>query len=285
MSCAKAYGKVNLFFQVGPLKEDGYHDVVSLYQAIDLHEKVCVEPAPMWQVEVWSDLFDVGSVPVDETNIVVKAAKLLAAEVGIDNPQPMKFQIEKQIPVAGGMAGGSADAAAALVALNDAWCLGLGSAELMTVGAKVGADVPFAILGGTAIGIGTGTELTKVPTDFDKHIVLLFPGLELPTKKVFEAFDQLELGEVLDKAPSPEDLIDRLGYNSLKTAALSLLPELKAISERDFGLGKAFLSGSGPTLWYLANSAIQAHEAVARMKAAGFKALVTKATSAGCELY
>jgi len=154
---AKAPAKINLFFEVGPSRANDYHDVVSVYQSLDLFEEVYVEPAAAWTVTVTGDVGAeaLAAVPTDESNLVVKAAKALAAKVDIDNPQPMHFKIVKRVPAAGGVAGGSADAAAALVALNEAWCLGLEQAVIMEVAAELGADVPFALLGGTALGLGS----------------------------------------------------------------------------------------------------------------------------------
>ena len=145
MTSATAQGKINLYFQVGPRLENGYHEVLSLYQAVALTETVTVTPSSSWSVNTTSDLVDTSGAPTDQSNLVVRAALALAQQAGIKNPQPMHFEVEKQIHVAGGMAGGSADAAASLVAINEAWCLGLDFPQLMAVAASLGADVPFAL--------------------------------------------------------------------------------------------------------------------------------------------
>ena len=278
MISAQAPGKINLFFQVGPVQENGYHNVVSLYQAVDLFETVSVEPASDWDIEVTADSVDAAKVPLDETNIVIQAAKALASYVGIENPQPMRFVINKQIPVAGGMAGGSADAAAALIALNEIWCLGLEVDQLMEVGSKVGADVPFAILGGTALGTSTGAKLQKVDLEIDLYIVLILNPDSLSTKVVFERFDELELGEELTTA-SPSDLLGNIGFNSLQPAAVSLLPSLEELSTKDFGVPGPHLSGSGPTMWCHTPNESAALAAAEKIQALGYKAIVTKTTS------
>lgn len=279
MISAKAPGKINLFFQVGPLLENGYHNVVSLYQAVDLFETVSTEPAANWQLEVQTSGIDVSKVPLDETNLVIKAAKALAGFVGIANPQPMRFLIDKQIPVAGGMAGGSADAAAALIALNEAWCLGLGKKQLIEVASKVGADVPFALFGGTALGTSTGVELEKVDLEFNKHIVLILNPEPLSTKAVFDRFDELGMGEdLLDL--TPKELLQRVGYNSLEAAAFSLLPSTKEIASQDFGISRPHLSGSGPTMWCYADTEEDAQEAADRVRSFGYQAVVTKTSAA-----
>lgn len=283
MIWAAAQGKVNLHFQVGDLQADGYHPVVSLYQALDLEERVGVEVNENWRVEVESQLPNLGEIPLDETNLVVRAAKALAQSVGIENPQPMRFVIQKQVPVAGGMAGGSADAAAALTALNQAWCLGLDQAELMKVGARIGADVPFAILGGTALGSDTGIELAPHPQVISEPIVLLINNKPLSTKAVFQEFDRLDLGEELS-VPDFRSGRDWLGKNSLARAAFSLLPELNELSQQDFGCGEGLLSGSGPTLWYLAKDRLQAETCAANIKAAGYQAVLANPSPLGSRL-
>jgi 4-diphosphocytidyl-2C-methyl-D-erythritol kinase len=280
---ATAQGKVNLFFQVGDLQSDGYHPVVSLYQALDLQERVGVEPSERWEVRVVSDLPNLGEIPLDESNLVVKAAKALAKFAGIENPQPMRFEIHKQVPVAGGMAGGSADAAAALVALNEAWCLGLDQDELMEVGSTIGADVPFAILGGTALGSDTGIELTPHAAVIAQPIVLLINDKSLSTKSVFQEFDRLELGEDL-QVPNFESETGWLGKNSLSEAAFSLLPELANLARQDFGCGPGMLSGSGPTLWYLATDEAAALACAENIRTAGFQAVIAHPSEQGSRL-
>lgn len=283
MIWAAAQGKVNLHFQVGDLQPDGYHPVVSLYQALDLEERVGVEKSTSWSVEVFSQLPNLGEIPLDESNLVVKAAKALATSVGIENPQPMHFEIQKQVPVAGGMAGGSADAAAALVALNEAWCLGLDRAALMEVGASIGADVPFAILGGTALGSDTGIELAPHPPVITQPIVLLINHKPLSTGAVFAEFDRLDLGEKL-QVPNFMAGNSWLGKNSLTEAAFSLLPELRDLAAQDFGCGTGLLSGSGPTLWYLAKDEAAAMVCAENIRQAGYESVIANPSALGSRL-
>ncbi len=283
MTTALAQGKINLVFQVGALS-NGYHEVRSIYQAIDLREEVTVSTADSWQVEVFGDVPNLELVPTDETNIVVKAAKALALQVGITNPQPMKFEIQKQIPVAGGMAGGSADAAAALIALNEHWCLGLDAEQLSFVGASIGADVPFALLGGTALGRGTGTELEVLKPVQTLHVLLVFSNFPLSTKEVFARFDELfPHGDALD-----EDLqlryVDILGANSLEPAALSLRPELQEIIDLDLGIPGGFLSGSGPTVWFASTDSDAAHKAQQTANELGLQTVLTSTSNLGARL-
>lgn len=284
MISATAPGKVNLFFQVGHVLPNGYHNVLSLYQAVDLLEKVSTEPATKWSIEVHGLGVDTSLVPADQSNLVMKAAIELANHVGIENPQPMRFLIEKQIPVAGGMAGGSADAAATLIALNEAWCLGLDKTQLLLVASRVGADVPFALLGGTAVGRSTGVDLNSVQVDFDRHIVLILNPQPLSTKAVFEKFDELGMGEELPESDDLPNLLGQIGYNSLEPAAFDLLPSLRSLAAEDFGISPAHLSGSGPTLWCYTESASAAQLAAEKARSLGYKSLVTKTSSRGGEL-
>lgn len=284
MTKAVAQGKINLVFQVGGLGHDGYHEVASIYQALELSETVTVSPSDFWQVVCIGNVPGIDLVPTGEDNIVVKAAKLLAESAGLPNPAPMKFVIEKQIPVAGGMAGGSADAAAALVALNEAWCLGLNRAELALVGAKVGADVPFALMGGTALGTGSGTELVRLPELSQLHVLLVFSGEGLSTKDVFSRFDELNpAGDSLSSNLGSE-YQDRIGQNSLQPAALSLRPDLARTMELNLGISGGYLSGSGPTIWFYSESRQQAEQALELAQSFGFNAVLTRTSNFGARL-
>jgi len=283
VTTALAQGKINLVFQVGALG-NGYHEVRSIYQAIDLVERVTVEASENWQVVLTGELPNLDLVPLDETNIVVRAAMALAHSAGIDNPQPMRFLIEKQIPVAGGMAGGSADAAAALVALNEHWCLGKTNEQVAEVGALVGADVPFALLGGTALGVGTGTTLTKLEDCPELHIVLIINDSPLSTKSVFERFDAIyPQGQKLSNSLS-ESYMHLLGENSLLDPALSLQPQLHEILTLDLGIPGGFLSGSGPTVWFASESLELATEAFEKARELGYNAVQTKTSNLGARL-
>ena len=276
---AKAPAKINLFFEVGPSRANGYHDVVSVYQSLDLFEEVYVEPAAAWTVTVTGDVGAeaLAAVPTDESNLVVKAAKALAAKAGIDNPQPMHFKIVKRVPAAGGVAGGSADAAAALVALNEAWCLGLEQAALMEVAAELGADVPFALLGGTALGLGSGTELSQLAPVDSRFVLLVFSTPGISTAESFKVFDKLSPeGDITidpKKFQSGFDLA-LAGRNSLLEPALELRPDLKELM--DLVPGKVHLSGSGPTLYLLSESEGEVSLWQQKYQELGFETLVSR---------
>lgn len=280
---AKAPAKLNLFFEVGKKRPDGYHDVLSLYQALDLFEEVYVEPSDNWQITVTGDLpeAELDLVPRDESNLVVKAAKAIALKAGITNPQPMHFKIVKKVPAAGGVAGGSADAAAALVALNEAWCLGLTPAQLSEVGAGLGADVPFALLGGTAIGVDSGIELTSIPPLPMTNVLLVFSNPGISTKESFRVFDELfPEGDIHQEADELKSFdLGLAGRNSLLEPALKLRPDLSALMGLVPG---AKLSGSGPTIYFVAAGDLSETQEVYAAK--GLKTLETRFSPLGAEL-
>lgn len=283
MIAAKAPAKLNLFFEVGRRRADGYHDVLSLYQALDLFEEVHTEPAENWQVSVVGDLpqADLDLVPRDETNLVVKAAKALALAAGINNPQPMHFQIVKRVPAAGGVAGGSADAAAAMVALNEAWCLGFSFEQLTQVAAQLGADVPFALLGGTAIGVDSGVELKKIDSLPNQNVLLVFSTPGISTKESFAVFDELypdgDIHSTAEELLSFE--LSLAGRNSLLDPALRIRPDLAQVMALGQG---AKLSGSGPTIYFLGGDNL--HELQATYRSNGYQTLLTSFSSSGAEL-
>jgi len=286
---ASAPGKINLFFEVGPLRPDGFHSVTSIYQSLAIRQRVGVTPAETWQVTTTGDLptEQLNLVPKGEENLVVIAAKKLAEFAGIE-AQPMRFETIKQVPVSAGLAGGSADAAAALLALNEHWSLGLEMAELSEVAAKVGSDVPFALLGGTALGVDTGIKLERLSDMPTKHIVLLVSPHGLGTKEVFGAFDRLSPnGEM---SLSPEEAKAALsngtlpiGKNALWGPAVDLRPELAQYAGLVSGQ-QGFLTGSGPTIYFLTDTEEQADEVAAKLSDLGHFTISTQTDQVGARL-
>ncbi|MEY4310208.1 MAG: hypothetical protein RLZ71_134 [Actinomycetota bacterium] len=253
-----APGKVNLFFTVGSLRADGYHDVVSVYHALNLRETVTVSSASEYSLAI-SGITD--GVPTDDSNLAMRAARLFDT--------PVSIHIEKHVPVAGGMGGGSADAAAALVAASRL----TGREVKLEEVAALGADVPFAILGGTALGTGKGEVLEPVACATTLHWVLVPAAFGLSTPLVYRTLDELrpvanerEVQPLLDALASGDvEAIAANLHNDLQQAALHLKPELQETIDRLEAAGalKAMVSGSGPTIMALApNSA--AAEAIAR---------------------
>jgi 4-diphosphocytidyl-2-C-methyl-D-erythritol kinase len=248
---ASAPGKINLFFTVGALQPDGFHEVVSIYQALNLRETVTVRAAEEFSLTV-SGITE--GVPTDETNLAIRAAKFVSKS-------PVAIHIEKKVPVAGGMGGGSADAAAAVVAVSQMAGAQVSPARTVTLG----SDVPFAILGGTALGTGRGELLTPLETSGELHWVLVPAGVGLSTPEVYRTLDQLR-PEPEERDPMPLIVALRKGvpneiatllHNDLQQAALHLRPELQEMIDalESAGALRAMVSGSGPTILALVESA------------------------------
>lgn len=261
-----APAKINLCLGVGPVREDGFHPLATVYQAIGLFDDVRVRPAETTtSLTISSERVDVADVPTDRTNLAWRAADLLAAHHGID--EAVQIHIHKRIPVAGGLAGGSTDAAAALVACDALWGLGTPREELLALAAQLGSDVPFCLGGGTAIGGGRGELVTPVMTRGRFWWVVLPDPVGLSTPAVYAEFDRHTDGA----APQPEvghDLLTALRAgdpallgpalsNDLQPAALALRPDLEARLAQgiiDSALA-GIISGSGPTTVFLCESA------------------------------
>ncbi|WP_130012842.1 4-(cytidine 5'-diphospho)-2-C-methyl-D-erythritol kinase [Serinicoccus sediminis] len=267
-------GKINLGLSVGPLREDGYHELSTIYHAVSLYDTVTVQAADRWSVHVtgpWGE-----QVPTDERNLALVAAKTLAKRRGRRaKVDPVRIDIDKHIPVAGGMAGGSADAAAALVACRELWGLDHFENDLLElVAASLGSDIPFLLHGGTAIGSGRGEHVTPVLARGELHWVLWAgEGLSLSTPEVYAECDRLrEEAGVEATAPEPsgalmtalrrmdtDEVADAL-CNDLQEAAVSLQPSLaEALAAGlDLGARGALVSGSGPTVAFLVGSQTEA---------------------------
>ena len=260
---ATAPGKVNLSLRVGGADDRGYHALATVFQAVDLLETVeATLPQEPGRLSLSIDSRVRGEVPVDGSNLALRAAQLLRGETGTD--LGAHLHITKRVPVAGGMGGGSADAAAALVALNRLWQLGLEREGLMRLGSQLGADVPFAVLGGTALGAGNGDQLRPVPAPAPLTWLLVAPGGHLSTPAVFAAFDDLVATQDAPPAVTPEPDVRQLAalaagdvpaiaatlHNELQAPALQLRPDLRdALADiMDAGALAAIVSGSGPTL-------------------------------------
>lgn len=252
--------KVNLELRVGELGKDGYHALSTVYQAVSLHDDITVVEDAEWSCAITGPLAD--GVPSDGRNLAVKAGRMLHEVVS--DGTPAAIAIRKNIPVAGGMAGGSADAAATLVALERLWRAGLTKEELEEVAANVGSDVPFLVGGGTAIGTGRGERLTPVLARGSYHWVFALSHEGLSTPAVYAELDRLRAGEqVPEPAPGPELMAAlRAGdarrvaahlHNDLEEAAISLRPDLRATIESglEYGALAGVVSGSGPTVAFL----------------------------------
>jgi 4-diphosphocytidyl-2-C-methyl-D-erythritol kinase len=262
--------KVNVQLSVGGVRPDGYHDLANVFLAVSLHDEVTVGPADTLRITASGP--GAHQVPLDESNLAAKAACLLGARHGVE-PR-VHIHIAKDIPVAGGMAGGSADCAAALVGCDALWSTGASREELHALAAELGSDVPFALLGGVALGRGRGELLEPLPSAGTFHWVFAIAEGGLSTPAVYRECDRLReergTGSTTADVPDPEaspEVLDavRLGdatalaaalttSNDLQEAALSLRPDLATTLHTGTTAGAlaALVSGSGPTTAFLA---------------------------------
>lgn len=250
----KAYAKVNLGLDVLRRREDGYHDVKMIMQTVDLYDCISVEDADEG-IEITSDK---DFVPTDESNLMYKAAKLLMDEFSIT--KGVRLHLEKNIPVAAGMAGGSTDAAAVLKAINVVFDLGLSDEELMKRGVKIGADVPYCIMGGTALSEGIGEILTEIKGIPESIILIAKPPISVSTKYVYENLHANELKRHPDidgmikeiEAGNLQGIAEKM-ENVLETVTVKKYPEIDKIKQfmKENGALNAIMSGSGPTVFGL----------------------------------
>lgn len=259
--------KINLELAVGGPRADGFHELATVFHAVSLFDEVTAVPAAEVRVSVVGPQADL--VPLDASNLAVRAALLLARRTGVD--EGVHLHIRKGIPVAGGMAGGSADAAGALLACDILWHTGLSRDELRSLAAELGSDVPFGLLGGTAVGTGRGERLTPALARGSFHWVVALSSGGLSTPEVYREIDRLRAGRVLPEPRVSDRLMQALRAgdahalgealsNDLQPAALSLDPQLDrtlAVGLESGALG-GIVSGSGPTVVFLADGPEQA---------------------------
>jgi 4-diphosphocytidyl-2-C-methyl-D-erythritol kinase len=283
----RAPGKVNLYLAVGDRREDVYHELTTVFQAVSLLDEVTVRNADVLSLELVGEGAD--RLPTDERNLAWQAAELMADHVG--RAPDVSIMIDKSIPVAGGMAGGSADAAAVLVAMNSLWELSVPRRDLRILAAQLGSDVPFALHGGTALGTGRGEELATVLSRNTFHWVLAFADSGLHTPEVFSELDRLrdagdpprlaEPGPVLAALASgdPEELAPLLG-NEMEAAAVSLDPALRHVLRAGVEAGAlaGIVTGSGPTCAFLCTSSADAVDVGTELSGAGVCRTVRVAT-------
>lgn len=288
----EAPGKVNLFLSAGAPGPDGYHPLTTVFQAVRLIETVTARRQSAQDhgtvtltLEEPND-----AVPTDASNLAVRAAELLAEATGVN--EGVDLLLRKRVPVAGGMAGGSADAAATLVACNALWGTNLTLPELSALAARLGADVPFSLTGATAVGSGRGDLVTPIMTRGSYHWVFALAEEGLSTPAVFRHFDELSASGPTDPAMRdvPEALTAALRagdaralaaclHNDLQAAALDLRPELArviAVAE-EAGALRAIVSGSGPTIAALVEDPGSAQRVSRALTASGLVADVLRA--------
>lgn len=263
----RAPGKINVFLKVGSLLDDGYHDVAIAYQAVSLYEDVRAYPADDFSVSVTGTV-ELSRVPTDGSNIAIKAARLLARRTAFRGG--VRLEIDKHVPVAGGMGGGSADAAATLLACDTLWGTGLPREEMLELASELGADVPFSLTGGTAIGTGRGDQLSPALAKGTFQWVLVLADFGLSTPEVYRELDRhrdrhsqdifpASIAPSVDanvlqalRAGDPHMLAESL-HNDLQAPALHLEPSLASVIElgEQNGALAGIVSGSGPTVAFL----------------------------------
>ncbi|MFJ4861651.1 MULTISPECIES: 4-(cytidine 5'-diphospho)-2-C-methyl-D-erythritol kinase [unclassified Streptomyces] len=269
--------KVNVQLAVGAARPDGFHDLANVFLAVSLFDEVTAAPADTLTLTCEGP--DADQVPLDRTNLAARAAEILAARAGIE--PDVHLHIAKNIPVAGGMAGGSADGAAALLACDALWGLNTPRAELLDICAELGSDVPFSLVGGAALGTGRGELLTPVGAGTFHWVFAVADG-GLSTPAVFREFDRLTAGIPV---PAPEaspallaalasgdpDALGAVLANDLQAAALSLRPQLARTLAAgvDGGALAALVSGSGPTTAFLVADEETAAKVAAALEASG----------------
>ncbi len=304
LAVATAPGKVNLFLGIGPLGADGYHSVASLYLAVNLRETVSAQLATAFEVKVAGDFdaFELLAVPTDESNLVVKAARRVAELAGTPDALKLTIGIDKRVPIAGGMGGGSADGAAALLVANEMFSGKLTREDLIDMAAGLGADVPFAVVGGVAIGSGTGAKLTAVEDVKPLHLVLILDEQGLSTPAVYRKLDELRAARGENPAAVAEPTVTRAMVralqsgnpwdlaaamqNDLEEAALALRPDLqkKIDLALDLGAIRAMVSGSGPTVMALVGSEAGAKDMAEQLRKAGLNCIAVSGPDFGAEL-
>jgi 4-diphosphocytidyl-2-C-methyl-D-erythritol kinase len=299
---ARVPAKINLQLAVGPPRADGYHGLVTVFHAVSLFDEVTVVAAKADSVTVAGE--GAQHVPANGDNLALRAVRALreaiadrdgaAPESGPAGRPGVAVAIRKRIPVAGGLAGGSADAAAALVACNALWQAELSPADLCEVASRVGSDVAFAVVGGTAVGRGRGEQLTQAlvaPVTY--HWVLALANGPLSTPAVYGALDRLRGNAAVSEPELSTELMtalragdpDRVGAalsNDLQAPALAMFPALRKTlaAGREFGALGALVSGSGPTCFFLARDERRATDLAVALSGAGVCRTVARVTGA-----
>lgn len=269
----KALGKINLGLDVLGRRENGYHDVRMVMQTLYLYDNVTLIKKEEPGIEIESNLY---FLPKDSGNIAWKAANLLMEEFNI--PGGIKIILNKYIPVAAGMAGGSSNAAAVLYGMNKMYKLGLSQQELMDRGVKLGADVPYCIMRGTVLAEGIGEILSPLPPMPKCQILIAKPPVSVSTKAIYEAIDSKEIEDHPDIDGIIEGLkehdLDKIAAsmgNVLEKVTVDMHPEIAQIKEcmLENGALGAMMSGSGPTVFGIFRSRRAAQEAYEKVKAQG----------------
>ena len=281
-------GKINLQLSVGPLQRDGYHPVATVFQAVSIFDDVKIALSDKPGITIHSAKSD-ERLPLDKNNLAFKAAELMAKKFDISDG--MEITLNKEIPIAGGMAGGSADAGATIVGIDALFSLGLKRNEMEKIGSQLGADIPFTISGGTAIGTGRGDQITPVLSRGSYSWVLALSSSGLSTPAVYNECDRLREGLQVAPPHVSDSLLQALSAgdavalgkalsNDLQPAACSLKPALRLILDvgLDYGALGGLVSGSGPTVAFLAEHEDHALDLVVALTSSGVVGNVVRAS-------
>ena len=279
-------GKINLQLSVGPLAKDGYHELATVFQSVSLYDEVTLKLIDSDEITVNAE--GKTGVPEGKDNLAYQAVDLMRKKFEVKDG--IEIKIKKEIPIAGGMAGGSANAGAAIVGFDSLFSLGLSRNEMELIGSQLGADVPFTISGGTAIGTGRGDQITPVLSRGNYFWVLALSSSGLSTPAVYNECDRLREGLDIAAPHVSDELVQALSrgdatalgkvlVNDLQPAACSLKPALRLILDvgLDYGALGGIVSGSGPTVAFLAESEDHALDLVVALTSSGVVGNVLRA--------
>jgi 4-diphosphocytidyl-2-C-methyl-D-erythritol kinase len=268
----QSFAKINWTLDVLYKREDGYHELRTIYQTVSLHDHLRITETN----ELIEIVSDDPRVPCDQTNLAFKAAALLREATGTS--KGARIEIEKRIPVAAGMGGGSSNAAATLLALVKLWQVEIDERELSRIAAALGSDVPFFLIGGTALGVGRGEEVHPIEQVHCEHLLLVNPGFAVSTRDAYEKLSRLTSPEAASIIPFA--LLAAKGIRELPLAArndlevpvLAAHPEIAEVKRRLLSLGArhALMSGSGATVFGVFDNLKTAERSVTEMRAAGY---------------
>ncbi|MFZ8872163.1 MAG: 4-(cytidine 5'-diphospho)-2-C-methyl-D-erythritol kinase [Candidatus Nanopelagicaceae bacterium] len=271
-------GKINLQLSVGPLARDGYHELATVFQSVSLFDELLIAESDGDDIEIAT--VGKSAIPLGSENLAYKAANLMRKKFEISSG--LLIKIKKEIPIAGGMAGGSANAGATIVGIDSLFSLGLKRDEMERIGSEIGADVPFTISGGTAIGTGRGDQITPVLSRGSYNWDLSLSSSGLSTPAVYIECDRLREGLDISKPHVSDSLLHALSQgdakslgkslnNDLQAAACSLKPALRLILDVgiDYGALGGIVSGSGPTVAFLAENEDHALDLVVALTSSG----------------
>ena len=283
----KAYAKINLMLDILSTLPNGYHDLFMVMQSVDIYDTVTVKKTDSKKIIIRCD---VPAIPTGESNIAHKAATAFFNFTGIENPG-IEIDITKRIPHAAGLAGGSADAAGVITALNELFSAKLREKELIKIGAKVGSDVPFCILGGTMLAQYTGTILSHLPDLSEEFVIIVKPDQSISTGEAYSAFDTAERVRHLDTREMLSAVVQS-NRDAVMTNIGNVFEQFIDVPDRvvikgimrECNVAASCMSGSGPSVFGIFNNAFDAQNCIAEMKERFDEAYLCSFVNKGCEI-